>query len=406
MIDFRVGDVRRLLADIPDKSIDLICTSPPFLRQRVYLPDDDPLAGLEIGLEDTPAEFIDVMLELSAEWGRILAPHGSLVVELGDKYATKGGTTDRRVRTGTAKDTVARPARGYGEGWPLDKSLCGIPHLYMLGLVWGRNLLTGTESPAGRWRARNYITWARPNPAPGELGDKFRPATSYITIACKGARRWFDLDAVRIQGPGGNPTRRSALHRGHPERNEYEDGDVLQVLDNPLGAPPLDWHSDMPDEDGDWLWKLVSASYPGSHYATFPLTLPERMIRAMCPIRVCKVCGKPSERILAPSDTYAEHLGESMLGEHHNEIGRHRNGKRREDGISNKHIVADYVTLGWTECGHDDWRTGMVLDPFVGSGTTLEAALNVGRHAIGMDLDRRNLELAKERLGPLFAALL
>ena len=47
----------------------------------------------------------------------------------------------------------------------------------------------------------------------------------------------------------------------------------------------------------------------------------------------------------------------------------------------------------------DQWRTGIVLDPFCGSGTTLEAAQAVGRHAIGIDLDPRNADLARERVG-------
>jgi hypothetical protein len=60
-------------------------------------------------------------------------------------------------------------------------------------------------------------------------------------------------------------------------------------------------------------------------------------------------------------------------------------------------------TLGWTNCECDSdgmhWRTGIVLDPFAGSGTTLDAAQAVGRHAIGFDLDDRNADLARERVG-------
>jgi tRNA G10 N-methylase Trm11 len=58
--------------------------------------------------------------------------------------------------------------------------------------------------------------------------------------------------------------------------------------------------------------------------------------------------------------------------------------------------------LGWTDCNHDHWRPGVVLDPFAGSGTTLAVALGHGRDAIGIDLDDRNLELARERVGPMF----
>ena len=70
---------------------------------------------------------------------------------------------------------------------------------------------------------------------------------------------------------------------------------------------------------------------------------------------------------------------------------------------------AEHVTTGWSECDCPDeadddpaytkWRTGVVLDSFVGSGTTLEAAQAVGRHAIGIDIDSRNADLAQQRVG-------
>ena len=90
-IEYRIGDVFDRLAEIPDNSIDLIVTSPPFLALRSYLPDDHEHKHLEIGSEPTPAEFIDTLLALTAEWGRVLAPHGSLCVELGDTYSGSGG---------------------------------------------------------------------------------------------------------------------------------------------------------------------------------------------------------------------------------------------------------------------------------------------------------------------------
>jgi DNA modification methylase len=60
---------------------------------------------------------------------------------------------------------------------------------------------------------------------------------------------------------------------------------------------------------------------------------------------------------------------------------------------------AQYTTLGWTDCGHNTWRRGHVLDPFCGSGTTLAAAAELGRDATGIDIDERNLWLVRERVG-------
>jgi site-specific DNA-methyltransferase (adenine-specific) len=394
-IEYRIGDVFERLAEIPDGTIDLVVTSPPFLALRSYLPADHPDKAKEIGSEPTPAEFIDTLLALTAEWGRVLAPHGSICVELGDTYSggwvgdstpqadnkTGGPRLQDRRRTSHNKRNKLRESNL--RGWPLPKSLTGIPTLYPWSLAYGRNLLTGEPSPAGLWRIRNVIVWARPNPPVGALGDKFRPATSYITVACKGQKRYFDLDAVRVEpGPvGGSAT--PGARKVTASRND--DGLPHITNNHPAGAPPLDWHTDGHPEDGDWLWKLSTQPYKGSHYATFPLALPRRLIEAMCPLRVCQVCGKPSERIAEKSYN-----------------GLTSNGRTAKTDSPYQTMRAASVvveTLGWSDCGHNTWRTGTVLDPFAGSGTTLEAAQLVGRHAIGIDLDSRNAELARDRVG-------
>src|SRR5690606_17677735 len=140
---YLIGDVFDRMAELEDGSVDLVMTSPPFLALRSYLPAGHPDKAKEIGSETSPAEFLDTLLRLTAEWGRLLAPHGSICVELGDTYAGSGG----------AGGDDKRP------GWPLDKSLCGIPALYASSLAYGRNLLTGAPSPAGRWRVRNLVAW-------------------------------------------------------------------------------------------------------------------------------------------------------------------------------------------------------------------------------------------------------
>jgi site-specific DNA-methyltransferase (adenine-specific) len=391
-LEYRIGDVVERLAEIPDGSIDLVVTSPPFLALRSYLPADHPDKAKEIGSEPTPAAFIDTLLGLSAEFARVLAPHGSICVELGDTYAGSGGaggdyTNADGLRAG---QEVFKGSASRGNGWPLAKSLTGIPTLYTWSLAYGRNLLTGQPSPAGQWRIRNVIVWARPNPPVGALGDKFRPATSYITVACKGPRRYFDLDAVRTEHQP-----HTVAYNGST-RPTGEQSDKLTVraggIANPAGAPPLDWHSDMPDEDGDWLWKLSTQPYAGSHYATYPMKLPKRLIEAMCPRKVCTVCGKPSERVTVEyvkgGEVVQPHVWASGIAD----AGAHSN---KRDGNTTRQTT----TLSWTDCGHDAWRTGITLDPFAGSGTTLEAAQAVGRHAIGIDLDARNADLAQQRVG-------
>jgi DNA modification methylase len=413
-LELRIGDVFDRMAEIPDGSIDLIVTSPPFLALRSYLPADHPDKAKEIGSEATPAEFIDTLLALSAEWGRVLAPHGSLCVELGDTYSGSGGGGGDYLPGGLREDqpgfggSAERQREGNAahwrqkaqqrDAWPLAKSLTGIPTLYPWSLAYGRNLLTGQPSPAGQWRIRNIIVWARPNPPVGALGDKFRPATSYITVACRGARRYFDLDAVRTTSDYDRPNlagKGSRTSGNHPAgvRPNASDHTV-----NPAGAPPLDWDTDHHPEDGDWLWKMATQPYRNSHYATFPMALPKRLIEAMCPLRVCRECGKPSERIVGEAE-YVNDDGTKR--DELDETWRHGRVGLLGDALGKVgHLTRNAETLGWSDCGHgDNWRTGVVLDSFCGSGTTLEAAQAVGRHAIGIDLDHRNADLAQQRVG-------
>lgn len=425
-VTLHIGDVFEQLAKIPDGSIDLIVTSPPFLALRSYLPEDHPDKDLEIGSESGPAAFLDTMLALSAEWGRVLAPHGSLCVELGDTYSGSGGAggdynadglRDGQQRfSGSAAKRAAlgsgdneRPSRsGRGDDWPMSKSKTMLDTLYPACLAYGANLLSGEVSPAGRWRIRNLIVWARPNPPVGALGDKFRPATSYITVACKSPRRWFDLDAVRgAPSPKTNARTAKGVDRqqsaGKSADDERRGGNfsTLDTLHEVGGSPPLDWHADDHPEDGDWLWKMSPQGFAGSHYATFPLALPTRLIKAMCPERVCTVCGAPSERITGEA-TYVNSKGDEV--EPHVWASGIAGGAGAHSNRADSGATRTAETVGWTDCGHNAWRTGRVLDPFAGSGTTLVAAHNESRDAIGIDLDDRNVAMVEDRLGPLVAA--
>ena len=57
------------------------------------------------------------------------------------------------------------------------------------------------------------------------------------------------------------------------------------------------------------------------------------------------------------------------------------------------------TTTGWSDCGHDNWRRGVILDPYAGTGTTLQVASGHGFSSIGIDLDERNTVLAEKRIG-------
>lgn len=416
-VRYLVGDVFDRMAELEDGSIDLILTSPPFLALRSYLPADHPDKDKEIGSESTPAEFVDVLLRLTAEWRRLLTPHGSLCVELGDTFSGSGGAGgdygangwregQQKFRqnnlytsgysggqTGLDVKTIEGeiPYNG-GPGWPLAKSLALVPEAYRFALAYGHNPHTGVESPAGQWRIRNVIRWVRPNPPVGALGDKFRPATSELVVACVSDKRFFDLDAVREPYKFPDHPQIGKNHMG--KKNAEKDGNwgtFPTRKEHPAGAPPLDW------------WKISPTGYAGAHYAVWPPELCVKPIKAMCPEKVCRECGEPSRRVVGQAEyvkpTGAAHSfhGDGFV----DDTGTGAN-RRRVTGFDNGNMTRVAPTLGFTDCGHDDWRPGTVLDPFAGTGTTLAVAHGHGRNAIGIDIDERNAALARDRVGPLF----
>ena len=145
-----------------------------FIALRSYLPDDHEHKAAEIGSEPDPATVPRHAARVDRRSGGGCSHRGAASPS---SSATRGRPTLRRLAT---RLYVASPI---------------ILQLYATSLAYGRNLLTGQPSPAGQWLVRNVIVWHRPNPAVGALGDKVRPSTSYITVATRSAKRWFDLDA-------------------------------------------------------------------------------------------------------------------------------------------------------------------------------------------------------------------
>ena len=408
-----VGDVRDTLSTVPDNSVDLILTSPPFLALRSYLPADHPDKHREIGSEPGPAEFLDTLLGLSAEWRRVLAPHGSIAIELGDTYSGSGGAggdyAPDGMRAGQSKFDGSNHRRGRivdhdsgrrtpGPGWPLAKSLAMIPELYRVALAYGIHPLTGEPSPAGSWRVRNVVRWARPNPPVGALGDKFRPATSDMVIACTSRTRYFDLDSVREpSSPNTNARTAKGVAARPNDCKTSPDGnrDSLSIQHRHDTAPPLDhWWADPDDTFDQDAWLIPTHGFPGAHYATFPPALCVRPIEAMCPRRVCTVCGEPSRRIVE-LESHGEWCRTDLADSSVNHGGPGTHGDRTRQS----------TTLGWSDCGHNAWRPGIVLDPFGGSGTTAVVATGHGRNCLLIDLDERNADLARNRVGMFLSVI-
>ena len=209
--------------------------------------------------------------------------------------------------------------------------------------------------------------------------------------AVRGSLTWIARCGLE---PGRRQHPRSYSGKGRetvPNLVSAEDGDGNRMPTRDEHAcrrpPPLD------------TWRVIpTAPYKGSHYATFPPALVVKPVLAMCPDRgLHRAGGEPSRRIVDVtwnSDVPARPLRDDKSARRYWSIGERQTAQRPRS--SDTKITN---TTGWTDCSHNSWRPGVVLDPFAGSGTVLSVASGHGRDSIGIDLDSRNAELAREGVG-------
>jgi hypothetical protein len=266
------GDARRL--PLPDASVDLICTSPPYLSLRSYQDQGEHYAG-QVGSEATPAAFVDALIECTREMVRVLKPSGSMFINLGDKYA---GSANEKPHTGTAG--IARPGqtRNVTPGRPAPlttirtKSLIGIPWRYAIRCIDDLGLILRAEiiwclSGGARVYARTP-TGDRPVML-RDLVRAYRPENIQLwngrqwTRVCGWNRTPDDSDALEIELRTGErigctPGHQWPTAHGLVRANEICVGDVIETTRLPQRADALDPEG-LPYDDIGWLVGLYIA---------------------------------------------------------------------------------------------------------------------------------------------------
>ena len=153
------------------------------------------------------------------------------------------------------------------------------------------------------------------------------------------------------------------------------------------------------------VWTIPTQGRPDAHFATFPDELPRRCILAGTSERgVCAECGAPWERVVERgalvSDGPNSKVHVAMTDRSGTADSNNQGSNRAKDGHApNAHHETQ--TTGWRPtCDHGgDPIPATVLDPFVGSGTTVAVAQALGRHGIGLDLNPEYLAIAQRRIG-------
>ena len=172
------------LRNLPDDSIDCCVTSPPYFNLRDY-----GVSG-QIGLEDTPEQYIQKLVGVFHEVKRVLAPAGTLWVNIGDCYAGSGkGAANypdnaMKYKQGTNRGTVGRSAIVKKFDGYKSKDLIGIPWMLAFALR------------ADGWFLRQDIIWAKPNPMPESMKDRCTKSHEYIFLLTKYPKYYFDCEAI------------------------------------------------------------------------------------------------------------------------------------------------------------------------------------------------------------------
>lgn len=210
------------------------------------------------------------------------------------------------------------------------------------------------------WIIRNKLVWAKTNPMPSNARDRLSCTYELIYVLAKQQQYFFDLDAVR-QPHRSAPGKPGPIKRHEPGSWRGPNGDTAKGLDalkaegrigHPLGKNPGD------------VWPLASSNFRGAHHATFPLQLARRVIQAGCPEARCSRCRLPWQRRVIRA------VGKTAL---------------------RTALAPTCVCSAASE-------PGLVLDPFIGSGTTAVAAEDHGRDWLGIELSARFAAMAKQRI--------
>lgn len=309
-----IGDCRQIMRRWVGEGVkaQMCVTSPPYFGLRDYGHPG------QIGLEQTPEQYIAAMVEVFRCVRDVLADDGTLWLNIGDSYARAGGWSDnsgldglKRGESGRAKSNMT------GKGGASQKLPPGLKTKDLIGIPW----MLAFALRADGWYLRQDIIWHKPNPMPESVRDRCTKAHEYIFLLSKSERYFFDSESMR-EPASDNPV--SAARRN---RADFCTVGTKAIQGTGFGQSGQGENAKYKGETRNRrsVWTVATQPYDGAHFATYPPALIEPCI-----------------------------LAGSRLGD-------------------------------------------TVLDPFMGSGTTAQVAQNLGRKAIGCELNPQYVTLQTER---------
>ena len=359
---------------LSDQSVHCVITSPPYWALRDYDVDG------QLGLEPTPETYIETMIDVFREIWRVLRDDGTLWLNLGDTYAndTKWGGKSGNINYTSVRGGYDH-CRSRRQSGRRPKSLIGIPWMVALALQ------------QDGWILRSDIIWHKSNCMPESVTDRPTKAHEYVFLLTKQPHYYYDAAAIRevsVRGWAGG--------KFDTDRQAASKSKML----SPVGASQ---RIETTGRNKRSVWDVPTAGVKEAHFATFPPKLIEPMILAgTSAYGVCADCGTPWRRItektfhpqpdVSPARRVKGANGQKPMAPENRWEGTPR-GSNRID------------TTGWNatcDCDCPEVVPATILDPFVGSGTTIMVARQKSRRGIGIDLSYPYIsEIAQRRVcGP------
>lgn len=368
-----IGDTIEQMGTLPEKCVQCCVTSPPYWGLRDYGVDG------QIGLESTPEEFVAKMVDVGRAVHRVLRDDGTFWLNIGDSYAATTKQTGRNDNGQRADAPASWKCRYEYERTKIrtsgnlkPKDLCMMPWRVAMALQ------------ADGWWIRSVIVWAKKSPMPESCTD--RPTSSWepIFLLAKSADYFYDAEAVKdVSVSGGEPTKYGKGDGGRA----LSMGRIPSGNERPEANPIIPFTRNQRN-----VWHLGPEPYSEAHFATFPTEIPRRAIKAGTSEKgCCPACRAPWERIVERKRLWN---GEEITGSYVSDAGKSASAGPRPNTKTK--------TLGWRptcDCNAGDPVPCLVLDPFLGSGTTVAVAREMGRFGVGCELNPEYAKLAKERIG-------
>lgn len=400
------GDCREMLKTLPSESVHCCVTSPPYWGLRDYGHSD------QIGQEATPDEYVSTLRAVFAEVWRVLRNDGTLWLNLGDTYFGSWGNYVRPGNT-SAKALDKRRKDRYGmfkppmatrtsPGSVKSKDLCGIP--------WRVALALQTDG----WYLRSDIIWHKPNAMPESISDRPTKAHEYVFLLSKSPRYFYDTEAIKEPAASGwrdsSFTDDRDLHlrpsTGLKPRESVARGGFGGKTSEFPGREAF--RAIRARRNKRTVWTVATKPYAGAHFATYPPELITPCILAGTSARgCCSQCGAPWERITkkgAALDDWKKRCGADRTGYYRGLATKKFGAARAQDASAVKARILEGMrethTIGWRAtcgCKAGEPIPCTVLDPFAGSGTTGQAALELGRRAVLIELNPDYAALIRDR---------